>query len=194
MEKFTLLDYPVNATTNPFCSTLTAFPSPLTVFAHGTQINLFEEMSGSEMTLRKITNYSLATGGTVIVGCTLAYSGVKRLSAVIAHNGELVDIVDACSVSPPYTPAGIVKIFKSDLSFALLVGGDVRVNFIMQKLKKVPDNEKELNILNNIKKMINAKIDDVIVSIKDIEECVGVLSKIISRAINKVLGVALNDN
>lgn len=162
MEKFTLLDYPVNATTNPFCSTLTAFPSPLTVFAHGMQINLFEEMSGSEMTLRKITNYSLATGGTVIVGCTLAYSGVKRLSAVIAHNGELVDIVDACSVSPPYSPAGIVKIFKSDLSFALLVGGDVRVNFIMQKLKNKcqavialepeyrPENEQRVNSLSKL--------------------------------------------
>ncbi|MBR7141315.1 MAG: hypothetical protein IKD03_04155 [Clostridia bacterium] len=135
MENFTVCGCPVLATTSPFSSTLTALPSPLTVFAHGVEINLIEEMDGREMTLRKITNLSLATKGTVIVGCTLAYYNIKRLSAVIAHDGKLIDIVDACSVSPPFSPSGWVKIFSDQLKYAVLVGGDARVNFIMQKLK-----------------------------------------------------------
>ena len=137
MENFTLCNFSVNATTQSFLAFDKILPvCPLTVFAHGEKINLFDEMQGNQVNLSRVVNLSVATKNTVIAGCELAYSSVKRLSAVVAHNGVLVDIVDSCSVSPPYSPAGTVKIFKNGFTFAVLVGGDARVNFIMEKLAK----------------------------------------------------------
>lgn len=62
------------------------------------------------------------------------------------------------------------------------------INDIMQDMKKAGEKGKKYNILNKIKKVFDTDFDNCIVSIKDIEECVEILSKIISTAINRVLG------
>ena len=71
---------------------------------------------------------------------------------------------------------------------------DKLIKDIMQSCKK-HDNKGELyNFLKSVNNVVNDDIDDVVVSIKDIEECVEILSKIISKAINIVLGVdGIND-
>lgn len=66
------------------------------------------------------------------------------------------------------------------------------LNSIMQSIKKLDNSEELLNIISSIKKIFNSDFDDLIVSEKDIEECVDILSDIISKAINISLGVNLN--
>ena len=63
------------------------------------------------------------------------------------------------------------------------------LNSIMQSLKKSSENVEFLNIMTDIKKIINDYNSDIIVSIKDIEECVEKLSNIIAEAINNSLNV-----
>ena len=60
---------------------------------------------------------------------------------------------------------------------------------VMQKAKKSPNNKELLNISKTLKKVVEDDADDMIVSIKDIEETVEVLSNIIAKSINSVLGV-----
>lgn len=69
-----------------------------------------------------------------------------------------------------------------------------RLNSIMQKIKKYENNSDFVDLINDLKACTQDSIDDIIVSLKDIEECVDILSKIISKAINLSLGVnVLND-
>ena len=64
----------------------------------------------------------------------------------------------------------------------------------MQKIKKYENNSDFVDLINDLKACTQDSIDDIIVSLKDIEECVDILSKIISKAINLSLGVnVLND-
>ena len=60
---------------------------------------------------------------------------------------------------------------------------------IMQSIQKSSNDGQLLNILKTIKKVMEDDEYDMIVSIKDIEECVGILSQIIADSINCVLGV-----
>ena len=64
-----------------------------------------------------------------------------------------------------------------------------RLNNIMQKSKKSQDFEEIKELLVDIKNSILDNHKEMIVSIKDIEECVEILSKIISKAINITLGI-----
>lgn len=63
------------------------------------------------------------------------------------------------------------------------------IQSIMQNYKKQGNNKDILCFFENLKNMFNQTPDNMIVSIKDIEECVQVLSNIISNAINIALGV-----
>lgn len=63
------------------------------------------------------------------------------------------------------------------------------IDSIMQKLKETSKNSEEIKIMKGIKSILINKYDDMVVSLKDIEECVQILSKIISSAINIALGV-----
>ena len=63
------------------------------------------------------------------------------------------------------------------------------IDTIMQDMEKAGEKGEIYKLLNKVKKVFNTDFDDCIVSIKDIEECVGVLSDIIAVSINKVLGV-----
>lgn len=59
----------------------------------------------------------------------------------------------------------------------------------MQDYKKAPNNDSVLKICKNIKNVFGDDVEGLIVSIKDIEECVTILAKIISSAINIALGI-----
>jgi spore protease len=63
------------------------------------------------------------------------------------------------------------------------------INGIIQTLKKSNKNDGICNILNKIKDVYDCSFEDMIVSTKDVEECVEKLSVVISNAINKALGV-----
>lgn len=60
---------------------------------------------------------------------------------------------------------------------------------IMQKTKNKENSEEIYNLLNNLKNCMSESFDNTIVSIKDIEECVDILSEIIGESINYALGV-----
>ena len=61
------------------------------------------------------------------------------------------------------------------------------INSIMQNQKNV-DNSEFSKIIDNLKNIYNEDVDDMIVCIKDIEECVEILSKILASAINTLMG------
>lgn len=139
--------------------------SDLTVLSHAAlsaPVDLFGEMSGQNNALHKITELSAAEKSTVIAGVTLSYGSIVRLSAVIAHCGELIDIADSCSVSDPYSRSNTVKIYNNGkYKIAVLVGGDARVSFIMRKISDVcslavclepefrPENEQRIKKLSS---------------------------------------------
>lgn len=60
---------------------------------------------------------------------------------------------------------------------------------IMQSATKSQNSGEILELIKDIKSVCQDDVDDMIVSIKDIEECVEILSTIIACAINRVLGV-----
>ncbi len=60
---------------------------------------------------------------------------------------------------------------------------------IMQSSKKIPEQSQLLELSKTLKKILEDDENEMIVSIKDIEECVDVLSDIIAGAINIALGV-----
>ena len=60
---------------------------------------------------------------------------------------------------------------------------------VMQISKKTANSPKFLELCKTIKKIVEDDIDDMIVSIKDIEDTVEILANIISRSINIALGV-----
>ena len=102
---------------------------------HDEPIDLFKEIGGESERLKDIVLYSREQNNTVIAGITLEYGRIKRLSAAIAHKGELVDVADSCSVSEPYTRSGTVKIYNTGkIKIAVLTGGDARVSFILSKI------------------------------------------------------------
>jgi spore protease len=63
------------------------------------------------------------------------------------------------------------------------------INSVMQKYNKSSENKVFFDILNSIKSVINDNSNDLILCIKDIEECVEILSDIIAKSINIILGV-----
>lgn len=60
---------------------------------------------------------------------------------------------------------------------------------IMQSVIKGEKNSQFIDLLKSIKKVLNDDVDNMIVSLKDIKECVEILSTIIASAINKAIGV-----
>lgn len=168
MEKFTFDNLIVTASDLPpaeYAKLNEGNRSDLTVLSHNSlsdPVNLFDEMSGKEKKLKEFAELSAKEKSTVIAGITLCYGGIKRLSAVIAHNGELIDIADSCSVSEPYSRSNTVKIYSNgNTKTAVLIGGDARVRFIMQKLATActlavslepeyrPENEQRIRKLSN---------------------------------------------
>ena len=67
-----------------------------------------------------------------------------------------------------------------------------RINSTMQSAKNLANVEKFTTLLKDLKDVLNTDLEEI-VTLKDIEECTRILSDIISKAINKSLGVdALN--
>lgn len=64
-----------------------------------------------------------------------------------------------------------------------------RLDSIMQSLKNHQNIDGFVNFCNNLREMLNSTSEDMIVTIKDIEECVDVVSDLIASAINILLGV-----
>lgn len=64
----------------------------------------------------------------------------------------------------------------------------VKINSIMQNVKNCEKEDEIFNFLQSLKDIYSSNLDNTIVSIKDIAECVEILSKMISSAINKLLG------
>ena len=60
---------------------------------------------------------------------------------------------------------------------------------IMQSSRKSPEQSDLFKLSKTLKQILEDDENEMIVSIKDIEECVGILSDIIAVSINKVLGV-----
>lgn len=60
---------------------------------------------------------------------------------------------------------------------------------IMQSSRKSPEQSDLFKLSKTLKQILEDDVNEMIVSIKDIEECVGILSDIIAVSINKVLGV-----
>lgn len=65
-----------------------------------------------------------------------------------------------------------------------------RIDTIMQSNKKSPENVEFISILNDLKNVLKSNNSDTIVSIKDIDECVNILSNVIAKVINISLGIA----
>lgn len=63
------------------------------------------------------------------------------------------------------------------------------ISSVMQVAEKSCNNSKICDFIKSIDKVLNTEFDNCIVSIKDIEECVKILSQIVSNAINRVLRV-----
>lgn len=63
------------------------------------------------------------------------------------------------------------------------------VRNIMQTAENLSNNEDFLNFINGIEKIYNDSLDGIVVTSKDIENIVEILSSMISEAINKSLGV-----
>lgn len=63
------------------------------------------------------------------------------------------------------------------------------VNSIMRSIKKSPNKENIVSLFDGVKSAIDDDVEGLIVSIKDIEEFVQLLSEIIGKAINRSLGV-----
>jgi len=82
-----------------------------------------------------------------------------------------------------YASTFIIDTFnKYDLS-------DECISTAMHNLKKHTKNIEIFNILKKLDRIINDDLNSIIVSIKDIEQCVEILSKIISSALNIFLGI-----
>lgn len=64
-----------------------------------------------------------------------------------------------------------------------------RLDSIMQSLKKHQNIDDIVELCNDLEEMLNSTSEDMIVTIKDIEECVDVVSDLIASAINISLGV-----
>ncbi|MGN0961451.1 MAG: GPR endopeptidase [Christensenellales bacterium] len=64
-----------------------------------------------------------------------------------------------------------------------------KINGIMQSTIKTSKDSEIIGVLKSINKVLNDNLDNMIVSLKDIEECVDILSTIIAGAINIALGV-----
>lgn len=63
------------------------------------------------------------------------------------------------------------------------------INGVMQNLLKSSKGRDFIDFLKNISKVLNDNLDNMIVALKDIEECVELLSTIIANSINMALGV-----
>lgn len=113
--------------------------SDITVLSHAAfseSVDLFKEIGGETDCLKRIAELSERENNTVIAGIMLNYGGIKKLSAAVAHKGELTDVTDSCSVSEPYTRSGTVKIYNTGKAkAAVLTGGDARVGFILKKIR-----------------------------------------------------------
>lgn len=64
-----------------------------------------------------------------------------------------------------------------------------RLNSIMQTIKNDENSENFISLCKDIEKCLDYPYDSSIVTIKDIDECVDILSKVIYKAINIALGV-----
>ncbi len=121
-----------------FYSTTAVKTGGITVFAHGallSPINLLEEISSSHGALHDVCRFSAATNGTVVVGAEVKLGTLRRVSAAVAHQGELVDVVDSCSALPPFVPSSSVKVLKNGkLGCALLVGDDAIIRPLFLKV------------------------------------------------------------
>ena len=103
-------------------------------------IDLVAEARGEKNMLGEICALSEKSDLTLVFGTEVLVFGERRLSAVIAHRGALADVADGCSVSSPYVAAKTVKIYRvGSVKFAVLLGGDARVGFIMKKIASACD-------------------------------------------------------
>ena len=107
-------------------------------FSH--PIDLVAEAKGIENRLGDVCDLSDKADLTLVYGTEMVVFGERRLSAVIAHHGRLADVTDGCSVSPPFVASKTVKIYRvGSVKFAVLLGGDARVAFIMKKVEGACD-------------------------------------------------------
>ena len=103
-------------------------------------IDLVAEAKGKENRIAEICDVSGKADLTLVCGAEITALGKRRLSAIVAHRGRLVDVADGCSVSSPYVASGTIKIYRTkSVKFAVLLGGDARVAFIMKKVAPVCD-------------------------------------------------------
>lgn len=128
-----------------------------------TQIDLMAEIVGRSDLLGRVVDLSGRAACTVVAGAFVDCGGADKLSAVVAHRGQLVDIADSCSASEPFVRAGTVKVYRTERgSVAVLVGGDARVAFVIEKLKSLaclavslepeyrPENERRIRHLSSL--------------------------------------------
>lgn len=64
-----------------------------------------------------------------------------------------------------------------------------RIDSIMQNAIKSGSSAEIIEFMKNLKNVCSDDVENMIVSLKDIEECVEILSTIVSRAINRALGI-----
>jgi hypothetical protein len=84
-----------------------------------------------------------------------------------------------------YASTFIESVFeKHELDFAY-------INRVMQSAEKHCNNEEILSFMSAIKRAYEDDVEDMVVTIKDVEECVEILSKIIANALNIALGIEL---
>ena len=88
-------------------------------------VDLIGEISSPSGAVKKACALSRATGGVAIVAAKTSLYSLSHLSAIVAHEGELLEIADSCTALPPFAPSYSVKVLKSgSLKIALLVGDD----------------------------------------------------------------------
>jgi len=106
----------------------------------------------------------------------------------IGNNRKCLDV----SLAPTVISIGVpLLIYASTFIASNFTKNNItlnRINSIMQKAKKSSKNNEILEIFRDLKNSYKIH-NDMVVCIKDIEECVDILSKIISKALNISLNV-----
>ena len=140
----------------------------------------------------------------LIIIDSLCASGVERLGksiqitnngicpgAGIGNNRKCIDNKLAPNVYSIGVPLLIYASTFVESVFDKYQITEEKISSVMQDIKKLDNLGEVMELLKSINKIKSDPIDDMVVSIKDIEECVSILSGLISKALNIALGVDL---
>lgn len=132
-KKFCVYSTPFSPSSQKCADGVSLFP----LTSPPTKVDLIEEISSYNGVISSVCDFSRQTHGTVIVGAEVKLASLYRQSAIVSHNGELIEVADSCTALPPFVPSTIVKVFTvGSLPCALLVGNDAIFRPLFYKVAK----------------------------------------------------------